>query len=154
MYKQILLPHAGTKVGDKALEHAKKIANIHNSNITLLHIIEEISTPPSLGFTAERKEWSKHLNVAKKEMKNEMKVMMEKLADKIRSEKIPITVKVLIGYPDEIISKIANENNFDLIIMAKRKKLSGFKSILKLGSVSRKVLEKISCPIMLIDGEK
>jgi nucleotide-binding universal stress UspA family protein len=38
--------------------------------------------------------------------------------------------------------------------MAKRRKLAGFKAILKLGSVSRKIIENTPCHVFLIDAEK
>ncbi len=154
MYKNILVPHAGTKAGNRALEHAHQIAKLNNSKITLLHIVEEIPTPPLVTLTQERKNFAKQLNIARREMKIEMHKRMDKLVQEIRSEKIPTSVKILHGYPDEEISRIANSGSYDLIIMAKRKKLPGIKGILKLGSISRKVLEQISCPIMLIDGER
>ena len=50
MYDNILVPHAGTNAGDKALDHAKEIAKKHGSNITILHIVENIPIPPSLTF--------------------------------------------------------------------------------------------------------
>ena len=153
-YKKILVPHAGTKAGNKALEHAKNVAKAHGAKITILHVVEQIPTPPLVTFSIERKEWSKQLSAARREMKLEMHKKMEHLAKKLRADEIPTSVKVLHGYPEEEISRIANYENYDLIVMAKRKKLPGFKAILKLGSVSRKVLEEIACPIMLIDGEK
>lgn len=153
-YKTILVPHAGTKAGNKALEHAKQVAKANESKVTILHIVEQIPTPPSLTFSSERKEWRKHLVSARREMKIEMHKKMEQLAQGLRAENIPTSIKVIHGYPDEEISRIANGDNYDLVVMAKRRKLPGFKAILKLGSVSRKVLEQVACPIMLIDGEK
>ena len=44
-YAKILLPHAGTPAGDKALEHAMKIAKDSTGKITLLHVITPIPTP-------------------------------------------------------------------------------------------------------------
>ena len=154
VYKTILVPHAGTKAGNKALEHAKQIARTNESKITILHIVEQIPTPPSLTLSPERREWKKYLVSARREMKIEMHKQMEGLAKELRSESIPTSIKVIHGYPDEEISRIANSEKYDLLVMAKRRKLPGFKAILKLGSVSRKVLEQVSCPIMLIDGEK
>ena len=154
MYRNILVPHAGTKAGNRAIDHAKKLAKIHDSKITILHVVEEIPTPPLVTFSIERKDWAKQLTVARREMEQEMHKKMDHLAQKLRSEDITTRVKVVLGYPEEEISRIANSEKFDVIIMAKRKKLPGFKAILKLGSVSRKVLEQITCPIMLIDGEK
>ena len=153
-YKTILVPHAGTKAGNKALEHARNVARLNDSKVTILHVVEQVPTPPLVTFSIERKEWAKQLTAARREMKLEMHKKMEELAKKLRAEDIPTSVKVLHGYPDEEISRIANYDNYDLVIMAKRKKLPGFKAILKLGSISRKVLEQVTCPIMLIDGEK
>ena len=154
MYSDILVPHAGTKAGNKAIEHARQIAKLHHSKITLLHIVEQIPTPPLITFTQERKDLEKQIHFARREMKIEMHKRMEKLAQKLRSEKIPTSIKVLHGYPEEEIARIANSGDYDLIVMAKRKKLPGIKGILNLGSVSHKVLEQISSPVMLIDGEK
>ena len=94
------------------------------------------------------------MTIAKREMEIEMHKKIESLAKKLKNEDIPASVKILHGYPEEEISRIANSEKFDLVVMAKRKKLPGLKAVLKLGSISRKVLEQISCPIMLIDGEK
>jgi len=154
MYKSILVPHAGTKAGDKALVHAKEIAKKHDSEITILHIVENIPIPPTITFSIERKELAKELKQARIDMKKEMHKTLDKKAEKLRNQGIPTTVKVLHGYPDEEITRIANESHFDVVIMAKRRKLPGLKAILKLGSVSRKVLERIPCPVLLIDGER
>ena len=154
MYKKILVPHAGSNAGDKALEHAAKIAKDNNARISILHVVENIPIPPSLTFSFERKELAKDLRQARSELKKEMHKKLDAKAKKLRKQGIPTSIKVIHGYPDEEITRIIESEKHDLIVMAKRKKLPGIKAVLKLGSVSRKVLEKISCPILLIDGEK
>ena len=154
MYKNILVPHAGTKAGDKALEHAKNLAKIHGSKITILHVFEKISMPPSITFSSERRHWQKHLSEARSEIRKEMRNKMQKFVTRLKKENISVGLKVVEGYPEEEISRIAKSENYDVVVMAKRRKLPGIKAILRLGSVSRKVLEKATCPIILIDGEK
>ena len=154
MYKKILVPHAGTKAGNKALLHAKNLAKTHNSKITILHVVERIPTPPMITFDYERAQWRKDLEKARMELKREMYEKMQVYVDQLKEDGISCTLKVVEGYPEEEISRISNSDNFDIIVMAKRRKLPGIKAILKLGSVSRKVLERISTPILLIDGEK
>ena len=154
MYRKILVPHAGTAAGNKALIHAKEMSKKHGSSVTILHIVENIPIPLSIGFSAERKKWAQELQTARREMKIEMHEKLTKQAVSLKKENIPVSVKIVHGYPDEEIIRIANENNYDIVIMAKRRKLPGLKAILKLGSISRKVLEKIQCPVMLIDGER
>ena len=154
MYKKILVPHAGTAAGNKALDHAREMAKKHGSRVTVLHVVENIPIPPSIGFSAERKKWAKELQAARRDLKIEMHEKLTKQASHLKKDDISVLIKVIHGYPDEEIIRIANENDYDLVIMAKRRKLPGLKAILKLGSISRKVLEKIHCPVMLIDGER
>ena len=154
MYKKILVPHAGSSAGDKALEHAAKMAKDNKSRLTILHVVENIPIPPSITFSIERRELAKELNHARSELKREMHKKLDTKAKKLRKQGIATSIKVTHGYPDEEIARIANENEYDLVVMAKRRKLPGIRAILKLGSVSRKILEKISCPILLLDGEK
>jgi len=130
------------------------MAKKHQSKITLLHVVEKIHLPASIGFSYKRKAWAKDIQNAQKEMKNEMHEKLTELANRLKKEDISVAVKVIHGYPDEEIIRIIKENSFDTVIMAKRRKLPGLKAILQLGSVSRKVLERASCPVMLIDGAK
>ena len=152
MYKKILVPHAGTKAGNKALEIAINLAKLHNSKITLLHVVEKIPAPTFLSY--DRRHLASQFKIANRELRAEAETKMKKLVDKIPKEKFSAQVKVMEGYPEEEISSLAKNGNYDIIVMAKRRKLPGIKAILKLGSVSRKVLERVSCPILLIDGEK
>ena len=154
MYKKILVPHAGTAAGNKALDHAREMGKKHGSRVTVLHVVENIPIPPSIGFSVERKKWTKELQAARHDLKIEMHEKLAKQASHLKIDDISVSIKVVHGYPDEEIIRIANENDYDLVIMAKRRKLPGLKAILKLGSISRKVLEKIHCPVMLIDGER
>ena len=154
MYKKILVPHAGSPAGDKALEHAAKIAKDNKSAITILHVVENIPIPPSLTLSLERKEITRNLAQARSELKREMYAKLEIKAKKLRKQGIATSIKVLHGHPDEEITRIVDSEKYDLLVMAKRKKLPGIKAILKLGSISRKILEMISCPVLLIDGER
>lgn len=88
------------------------------------------------------------------ELENEMDRELSFKAEELRKQGIPTTIQILTGYPDQEIIRIINENDYDIIVMAKRRKLPGLKGILQLGSISRKVLERVSCPVLLIDGER
>ena len=154
MYNKILVPHAGTDAGSKALFHAQKIAKMSNSEVTILHIVERIPEPSLITFNYEKAKWRADLQKARGEMKEQMHDNMEKIAEVLKKEGISYSIKVVEGYPDEEIARIANSDHYDLIVMAKRRKLRGVKAILKLGSISRKLLEQVSTPVLLIDGEK
>ena len=47
-----------------------------------------------------------------------------------KSQNINIRYRIVIGYAGEVITKYVKNQKFDLIIMAKRRKLSGIKKLL------------------------
>jgi nucleotide-binding universal stress UspA family protein len=55
MYKKILVTHAGTSAGNKALVHAREMGKKHDSSVTILHVIEHIRIRPQLGSAAREK---------------------------------------------------------------------------------------------------
>ena len=155
MYKKILVPHAGTTAGDLALKHAIQIAKSSASEIILLHIIEDFPQAPvfflhGTQVTKIKREFAQMT----KEMKIAMEKEMTKRVETCQKNEIKSHLKVVTGLPAEEILKIVKNQKIDLIVMAKRRKLKGFKSLLSLGSVSRKIVENTSCPVLMIDAEK
>jgi len=153
MYKKILVPHAGTPAGDKALKHAVHIAKSDSSEILILHVVEALQRPPTfamsgLGGRVLVREFRK----AAKESIINRKKEMEKKVEYYKLQNINIRYKVVTGYADEEITRYVKNHKFDLIIMAKRRNLSGIKRLLSLGSVSRKIVELGRCPVLLINA--
>jgi len=153
MYKKILVPHAGTPAGDKALKHAVHIAKSDSSEILILHVVEALQTPPTFALSGlEAKALVRAFRKAAKEFVINREKEMEKKVEYYKLQNINIRYKVVIGYADEVITRYIKNHKFDLIIMAKRRKLSGIKKLLLLGSVSRKIVEIGACPVLLIDA--
>ena len=154
MYKKILLPHAGSPAGDEALEHAIHIAKSDSAKIIILHVLEDLPIVPLMLHQAQiehiKQQMAEVTETLKKTMESEM-VKRIKLCEK---NKIKTELKVTTGIPADEILKIVKNQRIDLIVMAKRKKLKGIKRLLMLGSVSRKILEHVSCPVLMIDIEK
>lgn len=78
---------------------------------------------------------------------------MEKRAKICNENNIKAKIIVIIGLAADEILKIIKNEKVDLVIMAKRRKLKGLKSLLTLGSVSRKIVENTVCPVLLVDIE-
>jgi len=155
LYKKILVPHAGTPAGDLALKHAIHIAKSSSSEIILLHIIEDFPHAPVFSLHASqiakiKREFAK----ITKEMKTAMEKEMTKRVEMCQKNEIKSHLKVVTGLAAEEILKIVKNQKIDLIVMAKRRKLKGIKGLLTLGSVSRKIVENTSCPVLMIDAEK
>jgi len=154
MYKNILVPHAGTAGGNEALKHAIQIAKSNSSKIIILHVIEDMPHVPILLHSSQMASIRKQLREITRSMMDHMEDEMSKKTKLCEKEGISSHVKIASGDAFDEIIKIEQNQKIDLIVMAKRRKLKGIKSLLKLGSVSRKVLEHVSCPVLIIDIEK
>ncbi len=154
MYNTILVPHAGTTAGDKALKHALFVAKSSSAKIILLHVVEQISHPPMFALSSsERKKLLKSIHSADEDIRKGMIFEMEKRAKICNENNIKTRITVTIGLAADEILKIIKKEKVDLVIMAKRRKLKGLKSLLTLGSVSRKIVENTACPVLLVDIE-
>jgi nucleotide-binding universal stress UspA family protein len=155
MYDTILVPHAGTPAGDLALKHAIHIAKSSASEIIILHVIEDFPHVPVFALhISQATKIKREIAQVTKEMKSVMEKEMKKRAEICKENGIKSYLKVVTGLPAEEILKIIKNNKIDLVVMAKRRKLKGLKSLLTLGSVSRKIIENTPCPVLMIDAEK
>jgi len=154
LYKKILVPHAGTTAGDLALKHAIHIAKTSSSEIILLHVIEDFPHVPVFSLhTSQITKIKREMAMVTKDMKAVMEKEMTKRVEMCKKNKIKSHLKVVTGLPAEEILKTVKNQKIDLIVMAKRRKLKGIKGLLSLGSVSRKIVESTSCPVLMIDAE-
>ena len=147
------MPHAGTKTGDKALEKAIDIAKECNGKITILSVVESVSIPLDLTSDAEQSQKINELQYAPRIFKKILYKKMEKHVLRCKREKIDAVTRITHGNPDEEILRFYNDNDVDLIVMAKKRD-SMDKTFLNLGSNTRKILEYASCPILIIGNEK
>lgn len=156
MYNKILVPHAGTPAGDIALNHAIQIAKSSSkAEIIILHVIEDFPHVPVFVLHASQaSKVKKQVIQITKEMKSVMEKSMEKQTKLCEKNGVGCKLKVVSGMPTDEILKIVKNQKTDMIVMAKRRKLRGIKTLLSLGSVSRKVIENTPCPVLLIDVEK
>jgi nucleotide-binding universal stress UspA family protein len=151
--KNILVPHAGTLGGDKALSDAIHLAKITGATINILHVMETTPVPPKFIFSStERKTIQSELKNAENSIKKGMDEELKNRVKICKSKRINANYKVTTGIPENEIIKFSKEKGIDLIIMSKRRKIPGIKNFLKLGSVSRKILEVSKCPVLVIDA--
>lgn len=150
-YENILVPHAGTKTGNIALKHAIDIAKECDATITILSVVEQVSIPLDLTFNPKQSQMVEELQYAPRSFKKLLYKKMEKNILLCKREKINTVIKITHGNPDEEIMRFYHENPVDLIVMAKKRYSKG-KSLLNLGSITRKILEHVSCPILIVDN--
>lgn len=164
LIKKILVPFDNSEYSEKSLVYAVNLANVvfqgnrgkSTVNILLLHVIQELPITKSLlNKPVRAKEGkvtslSQHALAIYSEMEDNMKkVIKEKIIKFESAEGVKIEYSILYGNPANEIVDYAIKNRVDLLIMGSNG-LQGLAKIKGLGSVSRKVSEKVSCPITII----
>lgn len=159
-YKKILVPHDGSEYADKALGHAIEIAKISGTGVAiiLLNVVQKIYLPPSFrgedyqfrspksGDQLTTEEYLKELYL---QMKDDVLKVLKERTKRCEAAGIPAKTTILIGHAVEKIIEFANQEKVDLIVVGS-KGLGGISRIMALGSVSRIVSEKASCPVLLV----
>ena len=152
MISKILLPHDGTESSDKALEKSKELSKALNAELYILHIIENISIPPSLILGNDR-QWIAQTkrSIANKLKDGWIKMVKQEINPILEKENIKFSITALTDEQpvSEQILKFASDNKIELIIVGSQR-LNKIAKIKALGSVSRKVSENATCPVMII----
>ena len=155
-YNRILVPHDGSEMSDKALNHAIYLSKISGAEIVIIHVVEHMHNVDSSAVLATSKEEDdKDIGKTKKEgfeitVEGEVKHMIE---EKIRlcqqaGVKSQVSYKVQTGKPVDEIVKLSEEMNTDLIVMASSRTPSLTRTLL--GSITRKVIDSVEKPLLVI----
>lgn len=139
--QKILVAIDGSKTSGKALGKAKKIGELLESNITIVYVMEDIMAHPYVHIKdydgaidqAFKDQGTKVLDEALKIFKD-YKGVVETLMEK--------------GSPGNKIIQIAEEGEFDLIVIGSR----GLNAISRamLGSVSNKVVNRANTSVLIV----
>jgi nucleotide-binding universal stress UspA family protein len=158
VYNKILVPYDISKPADKALEHALRLekANPNETEVIVLHIIPEIPIYSIVEHAIRSRKDSKlsafqeHAQYVYSAMKNEViRILDEKKRQYEQRGLKEFKTEVVQGRPVDRILEYAETKGIDLIIMGGTG-LSGVAKLTALGSVSRGVLERSKCPVMIV----
>jgi len=136
---RILVPLDFSEHCETALLHAHELAKMHGAHLDVLYVAEVIATPrfDERGDVVIRSEDPAILEPAR-----------NALARRLNALDVDADIHVERGVAVEEIKMFTKEHEIDLIVMSSHG-YSGFKVRL-LGSVSRAVLEDVSCPVLLL----
>ena len=149
-YGRILVPHDGSEMSDKSLNHAVYLSKISGAEIVVLGVIEHADDiPPSALLAFIRPETP--LEKAKQELRNIIERGIEQMLDeRVRQCKEAgikkVSYEIRIGKPVDEIVHLSEELNFDILVMASSRITS---SVRVLGSTARRVIESIRKPVSL-----
>ena len=155
-FNKILVPYDGSPASDKALEKAVEISKlVEGSRITAIHIIKEISTPVfdrvirSPG-TGEVISFAEYMTKVYQEIRDTMQKGLDERKRKIEAQGISIDVFVTKGNPSDKIVDYATNEKVDLVVIGSVGLTGVSKFVKGLGSVSRNVSERVSCPVLIV----
>jgi nucleotide-binding universal stress UspA family protein len=154
LFQKILVPLDGSEHSLKALEGAAQIAEKFSGKITLVHVysvsvqplmMPEPSTSGSLGMPIlTGAEVTKMIEAAQ----NVGNRILDDGERRIKSDKVEVKKMLVEGHAVQEIVRIANEGNYDLIVLGARG-ISHMREIL-LGSVTDGVIHHVRCPVLVI----
>jgi nucleotide-binding universal stress UspA family protein len=149
-----LVPHDGSEMSDRALNKAIEFAKLLNSEIIILHILDD-KLIPSTAIMSLLGEKSSTVRDAKLQILNIVGIGAEQLlkdrTEKVRRNGINVRFIVGMGSPADGIADLAKNENVDLIIMGSKELEKENNDKLKLlGSVTRRVSEISDCSVMIV----
>ena len=137
MYERILLASDGSADSSKAADQAFKLANLTGAHVDIVYVIDGDTSKHDVlrhadtpGMDIERKE---KLRTAEK---------------KAEEANVSYQVTILRGNPSKTLVDYADEKQFDLVVIGTRG-LNVLQEMV-LGSVSHQVIQKASCPVLVV----
>ena len=143
MFKKVLVPVDGSEASKKAVEIARRMMEEGTTKeITILHVLQ-----PSEGILYNGMNMPIDYPQFYEELNSAAQQILTKAAESIGAQEA-VTSLLEYGPPAEIICKLAEQGNYDLIIIGNRG-LNKFQRVL-MGSVSSKVTTLAHCPVLVI----
>ena len=147
MIKKILVSIDGSQSADHALDFGLDLAGKYSAEVMIATVVDSPSS--SLVVKGMLYAPTSTENYLKKLRTFHEKILLEAL-DKTKkiSPKLKVSTRLLEGRPADKIVETAGEGAFDLIVMGSRG-LGGIKEFV-LGSVSDRVADEASCPVLIV----
>ena len=151
-FKKILVPFDGSKYSRSALEQAINMAKKFRSKIFIITAVDTSDFPPGMLLALLKKD---------KILEESMKVHDTAVKSQVRKELLAEVAvckakgvseayyDIISGNPVDSILKFMRGRKIDLIIMGSQGR-HGISKLRTLGSVSRKVTELATCPVMIV----
>ena len=150
MLTKILVPYDGSKFSVKALSRAMELAHNLDSEIFLFSVVsmDYISPPGILGLIRTKSE-KESMNKWKKTVFTDCEKMLKSAAKKCEEKGISVSYNISKGNIANEILNFSKKKKISLIVIGSQG-LHGIGKFKTLGSVSRRISEHASCPVLLV----
>lgn len=143
--KQILVPVDFSSCSLKALRYAVAFARQFKAAITLLYVVQPYYLPGDLTGGLD-------YAALEKEIEENSERELDSLANREVGKKAPWKILLRMGRPVDQITRVADEQNVDLIIISTHGH-TGLKHVM-LGSTAENVVRHAPCPVLTVRVEE
>lgn len=137
---RIMVPLDLSEPAHKALKYAIRVAQQFGAEIQLAHVVTEIGYDGLITASSLRKMEGELQQHAREELEK-----MVRLEDQFR---IKIRTEVLLGEPAREISRLARDEETDLILVSTEGRTGLARALL--GSTAEKILRYAPCPVLVV----
>ena len=141
--KKILLAVDGSESCNKATNTTVELAEQLNAEVTILTVLEE-----NVSFKAYSEKELKQIKNRKKELESHGETIVTECANTFSNPKIKIEKLTKEGSPAEVICQVAEDNDFDLIVVADMGRNAVKKFLL--GSTTEKVVRHATTSVLVV----
>ncbi|MCS7012811.1 MAG: universal stress protein [Chloroherpetonaceae bacterium] len=140
--RNILCPVDFSPQSQAVVEHATKVAEIFNSKITILNVVDDLA-PEYAPYRKSSSDISMLRRTLEQDSQNRMKMHIQPRLRTAQS----VAMLTAFGKPTEMITRIGKEQHAGLIMMATRS--MGITNQFILGSTTYRIIRTAPCPLMV-----
>jgi nucleotide-binding universal stress UspA family protein len=149
--KKILIPVDGSDLSFKAAAYAIHLAKADNAEVMALNVVEDIKQGGAIGLQAKYGNVSL-VDAFRKARKESAEQWMNKISQDAKSQGVNFRSEIIddedVSSEAGVITKFAQQNNFDLIVIGSkgRSKLEKF----LMGGVTNSVVNSAQIPVLVV----
>jgi len=137
-FERILVAIDGSECSNRAYAKALELASLMNATLTALAI--EGPLPAYAATIGE-------VDEVKREKDEFFTTLTERARQEAADAGVEIDVALLPGHPADVISRVARDGSYDLVVLGHR---GHFVRDHLLGSTADRVVEHAPCPVMIV----
>jgi Universal stress protein UspA and related nucleotide-binding proteins len=148
MFKSILVPTDGSAMALQAAKTARAVAEKFDSDITLVHVVQNYYTLPAFSMPDTV---AIPLSVLQ-DLETTGKLILSKTEEVFAGFAGKVTSRLEFGPPGKQLIDMITDEGFSLVVMGRRG-LSGVTGLL-LGSVSNHLVHYAPCPVLIVKNSE
>jgi nucleotide-binding universal stress UspA family protein len=141
MYDRMLVPTDGSKGTEQVLDHAIPIARDNDAVVHGLYVVDQRRYRAAEGDTKDE---------VRKSLELEADRALEDLRTRVEDAGLVAATERRDGIPHREIGDYVDETGIDLVVMGTHGR-TGRDRVQHLGSVTQRVVERVSAPVLVVD---